>query len=197
MIWNEQNQFPFYVRGLKDPSWANALVKFCMYNQLVLHRTLFGDDTSIYGIVCRRNGLPAIIAEPLFQVGNLLDPEKIVSPEKFMKYWLCGTEPQWYDDLNVGDIVTIASYKDNVDEEDYPYTFVSEMELYAGKSLIIEEKTIWYSPSDIVGKKEFNGDFYYYYLGDTGFTWHSSMFTYVNTKNIKKLTLGEIDNFIL
>ena len=192
MIWGENNQFPFYIQGVFPKYIQVMLINFCTINNINRHGYNFNSSIGRY-IIFFINGSPHIIMhEP---------PKDIiyqkVDPFTFIKYYLCGTEPQWYEDLKVGDTVTIASYKDGVDEEDYPFSFTSEMESYAEESFIITEKKIWHNPSAIISKEEFNGDFYYYYLGNLPYTWHSSMFKDPFLKSMKKLILGEIEDFIL
>ena len=193
MIWGENNQFPFYIHGRFPESIQRALRKFCEINNIERHGYNFNSSIGKYTI--------HFINKPHIILDDELHKDIIyqeVDPLTFIKYYLCGTEPQWYEDLKVGDTVVIDHYKEGKSSLDYPFSFTKDMEIHAGDSFTIVKKELWDDPSYMVGMSEFNGDFNYYLLASSGeYTWHSSMFRDPFLKNIKKLTLGEIEDFIL
>ena len=193
MIWGENNQFPFYIKGGFSHNIQIMLMRFCDINHINRHGYNFNSNVGRYTLLFI-GGNQHIIMDSL--------PEDIiyqkVDPFTFIKYYLCGTEPQWYENLKVGDTVVIDHYKEGKSSSDYPFSFTEDMEIRAGDSFEILKKELWDDPSYMIGMSEFNGDFNYYLISEpNGYTWHSSMFKDPSIKSIKKLILGEIEDFIL
>lgn len=190
MIWNYNNPFPYCVRGTNTRSTQIGLQTFCERYGIDRNSFRFNSDDAYYNIEFLENNHCRI------NISDEPGEHLIIDPFDFVRVFLFGTEKQWYDDLRVGDTVIIED-KGGCDF-DYPYSFSDEMKAFNGKSYMISRIHEKFTSLDTyMCAKFFNGDFKMYTLEDTGYYWHSSMFSPKKLPPIKQLNLTSIDSFNL
>lgn len=122
----------------------------------------------------RRTDKHSAVGEQIFRERQIITPEEFLEVLNNIAIPKGPDYGDWYKDLKEGDIVTIA--KRDAPSAFYPYGFPEEMAVLAGKEFVIRAIRENYIDAGFAQRPKFNGDCRKYFLKDSPYGWHSSMF---------------------